>query len=314
MSALSIGWKKRISEAHSQIEKFILCTPCIDLPLGFLGSPYRLTLKLEHLQYTGSFKPRGVFNRLSGAEIPPAGLICASGGNHGAALAYAARTLRVPCEVFVPKVTSQFKRDRLLSYGARVIEEGDVFVEALQASERRREQTGAMSIHAFDHVQTLAGQGTIAKEIEEQIGVPDAVVLAVGGGGLLGGISGWFGRDTAVVGAEPELCATFNAAMAAGRPVTVSTGGIAADALGCRELGLEPYRVVSESAATSLLVSEAAILDAQRSLWEELRMVVEPAAAVPLAAVRSGRLGLTPGAHVCLIICGANVAPSSVAG
>lgn len=303
--------RKEIYVAHERIEKFILRTPCVSLPAGTLGSPYRLTLKLEQLQHTGSFKPRGVFNRLASAQIPTAGLVCASGGNHGAALAYAARRLGVPCEVYVPSVASVFKRDRLLAYGAKVIEHGDVFAQALEAAERRCLETGAMSIHAFDHAETLAGQGTVAKEIEEQVGIPDAVIVAVGGGGLIGGISGWFGNTSQVIGAEPELCPTLHAALNAGGPVPVATSGVAADALGCRELGAVPFAVLNANGVTSCLVSEEAIVAAQRDLWEELRLMVEPAAAVPLAAVRSGQLGLQPDASVCLVICGANVAPAT---
>lgn len=310
MNQVIFNWRERISAAGERIEKFIIRTPCVSLPPGSLGSPHRLTLKLEQLQHTGSFKPRGVFNRLAGANIPEAGLVCASGGNHGAALAYAAQRFGVPCEVYVPSVASQFKRDRLAAYGAKVIERGDVFTQALEASEARCRETGAMSIHAFDHVETLAGQGTIAKELEEEVGVPDAVIVGVGGGGLIGGISGWFGKSTKVIGAEPEMCPTLNAALSAGRPVNVKTGGVAADALGCRELGAEPFRVVSANDITSCLVSEQEIVDAQRALWEELRLLVEPAAAVTLAAVRSGRLELATDANVCLIICGANVAPA----
>ncbi|ANH67101.1 serine/threonine dehydratase [Mitsuaria sp. 7] len=309
-SSFSSGWRERIAAAHERIAPFIVRTPCVTLPAGSLGSPYQLTLKLEQLQRTGSFKPRGVFNRLAEARIPAAGLVCASGGNHGAALAYAAQRFGVPCEVYVPRVTSQFKRDRLIAFGATVIEHGDVYVEALEASERRSQETGALSIHAFDHADTLAGQGTLAKEIEEQIGVPDAVVVAVGGGGLIGGVSGWFGDTTLVVGAEPELCPTLNSALGAGGPVAVKTGGIAADALGCRELGRTPFRVLSGHDIVTSLVSEQDILSAQRALWEECRLMVEPAAAVPLAAVRSGDLQLRLGAHVCLVLCGANVAPA----
>lgn len=311
MNQAKTHWRGKIAAAHERITPFIVRTPCFSLPAGLLGTPYRLTLKLEQLQHTGSFKPRGVFNRLANAQIPAAGLVCASGGNHGAALAYAARRLGVPCEVYVPSVASPFKRDRLVAYGAKVIEHGDVFAQALKASERRCEATGAMSIHAFDHVETLAGQGTIAKEIEEQVGVPDAVIVAVGGGGLIGGISGWFGDATTVVGAEPEMCPTLDAALRAGRPVTVQTGGVAADALGCRELGAVPFSVVSVNGVTTCIVSEQDIVAAQRALWDELRLLVEPAAAVPLAAARSGRLGFPQGAHVCLVVCGANVAPSA---
>lgn len=309
-------WRERIAAAHERIGPFIVRTPCVTLPAGSLGSPYQLTLKLEQLQRTGSFKPRGVFNRLVGTDIPAAGLVCASGGNHGAALAYAAQRFGVPCEVYVPSVASAFKRDRLRAYGATVIEHGDVFAQALEASEHRGQATGAMTIHAFDHVQTLAGQGTIAKEIEEQMvetaaGLPDAVIVAVGGGGLIGGISGWFGRTTQVIGAEPERCPTLHEALRAGGPVTVQTSGVAADALGCRELGAEPFGVVSANGVASCLVPEEAIIAAQRALWDELRLLVEPAAAVPLAAARSGQLGLRPDASVCLVICGANVAPEA---
>lgn len=314
-------WRERIAAAHERIAPFTVRTPCVTLPAGSLGVPYTLTLKLEQLQRTGSFKPRGVFNRLAGAQIPAAGLVCASGGNHGAALAYAAQRLGVPCEVYVPSVTSAFKRERLRAYGATVVEHGDIFAQALEAAERRGQDTGAMAIHAFDHVDTLAGQGTIAKEIEEQIeepfkgrmdaGLPDAVIVAVGGGGLIGGISGWFGATTRVIGAEPERCPTLHAALRAGGPVTVQTGGVAADALGCRELGAEPYRVVSANGVTSCLVTEDAITAAQHALWDELRLLVEPAAAVPLAAARGGVPGLRPDAHVCLVVCGGNVAPGA---
>lgn len=311
MNQAAFNWREKISAAHERIEKFVVRTPCVTLPSGALGTHYKLTLKLEQLQHTGSFKPRGVFNRIADAQIPGAGLIGASGGNHGAALAYAARRLGVPCEVFVPSIASQFKRERLLAYGAKVIEHGDIFVQALEASERRRIETGAMSIHAFDHVDTLAGQGTIAKEIEEQIGVPDAVVVAVGGGGLIGGISGWFGNRSKIIGAEPSMCPTLNAALRAGAPTAVETGGVAADALGCRELGGEAFRVVSENKVVSYLVSEKEIVDAQQALWEEFRLLVEPAAAVPLAVARNGLAGVKQDASVCLVICGANVAPAT---
>ena len=306
-----ISLREQISAAHQRIERFIVRTPTFTLPAGSLGSPYTLTLKLEQLQHTGSFKPRGVFNRLADAHIPEAGLVCASGGNHGAAMAYAARQLGVPCEVFVPGVTSQFKRDRLTAYGAKVIEHGEVFTQALEAAERRGQETGALSIHAFDHLETLAGQGTMAKEIEEQIGVPDAIIAAVGGGGLIGGVSGWFGNTTMVIGAEPEMCPTLHAALQAGWPVAVETGGVAADALGCRELGAEAFRVVRANGVTSCLVSEQEIVAAQRALWEGFRLMVEPAAAVPIAAVQHGRLQLDEGANICLVICGANVAPAA---
>lgn len=314
-------WRERIAAAHDRIAPFTLRTPCATLPAGSLGVPWRLTLKLEQLQRTGSFKPRGVFNRLlaAGTPIPAAGLVCASGGNHGMALAHAAQRFGVPCEVYVPSVTSAFKRERLQACGATVIEHGEVFAQALEASERRAQATGAWSIHAFDHADTLAGQGTIAKEIEEQMvadtGLPDAVIVAVGGGGLIGGISGWFGRSTRVIGAEPARCPTLHEALRAGGPVTVQTGGVAADALGCRELGTEPYQVLSANGVASCLVSEEAITAAQRALWDELRLLVEPAAAVPLAAARSGQLGrelgLGPDASVCLVVCGGNVAPGA---
>ena len=271
---------------------FIRQTPLWKLPGKALGIDCaEVWLKLEHLQTGGSFKARGMLNRLLSNPIPASGVIVASGGNAGIATAAAARELGVACEVFVPEISSPAKRARLAGLGARVVVGGAAYADALQACLARQQQTGALLTHAYDQPEVLVGAGTMALEIEAQGGVPDAVLVSVGGGGLIGGVASWFGQRSRVVALEPELSPALFRAREAGQPVDVAVGGIAADAL---------------------LLTDGSIRAAQLWLWEALKIAVEPAAALPLAALQSGRYLPRPDETVCLVICGANLDPASL--
>jgi threonine dehydratase len=280
--------------------------------LGVPGPGFEVWLKLEQLQVSGSFKARGMFNRLLANPIPAAGVIAASGGNAGIATAVAARTLGVPAEIFVPSVSSPAKQARLAALGAQVIVTGSVYAEALAACEARQRGTGALMTHAYDQSEVVAGAGTLAREIEHERGVPDALLVSVGGGGLVAGIAAWFAGRSRIVALEPELAPTLQRALAAGRPVDVDVAGIAADSLGARRIGAIAWQVAQTHPFESRLLSEASIRDAQRLLWQEFKLAVEPAAALPLAALRSGAVAVRAGQRVCLIVCGANLDPVSL--
>jgi len=304
-----------IEAAAERIAPHVRRTPCWVLPSSALqidGPRFELWLKLEQLQVSGSFKARGMFNRLLANRIPAAGVIAASGGNAGIATATAARALGVPAEIFVPTVISPAKRERLEGLGARVVVTGAVYAEALAACEQRQRETSALMTHAYDQPEVLAGSGTLAREIEQQRGVPDALLVSVGGGGLIGGIASWFAGRTQVVALEPQGAPTLHRALAAGTPVDVEVSGLAADALGARRIGALAWGVVQRHPATSLLLDDAAIRDAQRLLWQSFKLAVEPAAALPLAALRSGAWRPLEAQRVCLIVCGANVDPSTL--
>jgi threonine dehydratase len=305
--------------AAERIAPHVHRTPLWKLPSGALGLPrgaaaFEVWLKLEHLQRSGSFKARGMFNRLLSHPIPAAGVTAASGGNAGIATALAAQVLGVPAEIFVPSISSPAKRERLAALGARVVVGGEDFAEALAACESRRHQTGALMTHAYDQPEVVAGAGTLAREIELDAGRPGTVLVSVGGGGLIGGIASWFAGRSRVVALEPELAPTLYAARVAGMPVDVPVGGIAADSLGARRLGAIAWEVSQRHVADSLLLTDAAIRAAQRFLWREFKLAVEPAAALPLAALQSGAVQPAPGERVCLIVCGANLDPSSLSG
>ena len=305
-----------IEAAAERIAPHVRRTPSWVLPSAALqidGPPFELWLKLEQLQVSGSFKARGMFNRLLANPIPAAGVIAASGGNAGIAAATAARALGVPAEIFVPTVISPAKRERLEGLGARVVVTGAVYAEALAACEQRQRETGALMTHAYDQPEVLAGAGTLAREIEHQLGVPDALLVSVGGGGLVGGIASWFGGRTQVVALEPQGAPTLHRALAAGEPVDVDVSGIAADALGARRIGALAWEVAQRHPMTSLLLDDSAIRDAQRLLWQSFKLAVEPAAALPLAALRSGAWRPREAQRICLIVCGANVDPATLA-
>ncbi len=270
-------------------------------------------LKLEHLQTGGSFKARGMLNRLVSNPVPQSGVVIASGGNAGIAAAAAAKELGVHCEVFVPEVCSAAKRARLAALGATVVVAGAAYADAAKACAARQIETGALMAHAYDQPEVLVGSGTLALEIEEQGGVPDSVLVSVGGGGLIGGVASWFMQRSRVVALEPELAPTLHSARRAGQPVDVAVSGVAADSLGAKRIGDLAWEATQAHVRDALLLTDESIRAAQLWLWKELKLAVEPAAALPLAALRSGAYQPRADEKVCLIICGANVDLSTLA-
>ncbi len=281
-------------------------TPVIELERSALGINTPVSLKLEHLQVSGTFKARGAFNNLLSRDVPGSGVIAASGGNHAAAVAYAAAKLNIAVEIFVPGIASPAKIERLQAYGATVNVAGNEYQEALQACSERQAQTGAMSIHAYDQLETITGQGTTAMEWQAQCPHLDTVLIAVGGGGLIAGIAGWWQNEARVIAVETEHTATLHSAGGAGGPVDVVVSGVGADALGARRLGALPYAITSRHVADSILVTDQAVMAARRALWNELRLLVEPAGATSLAALLSGAYQPRAGEKVGVLLCGAN--------
>jgi len=303
-----------IAAAAERIRPHLRRTPLWRLPGAALGLPgIELWLKLEHLQAGGSFKARGMFNRMLALPIPPAGVIVASGGNAGIAVATAARALGVACEVFIPELTSAAKRERLAALGAAVQVGGAAYADALAACLQRQAASGALLMHAYDQPEVVAGAGTLALEIEADAGLPDRVLVSVGGGGLIAGVGAWCAGRCRVEALEPVGSPTLHAARAAGAPVDVEVGGLAADALGARRLGAVAWPLCQRFVAAAHLLDEVAIAAAQHTLWRELRLLVEPAAALPLAALSCGAVRPRPGERVALVLCGANVDPASLA-
>jgi threonine dehydratase len=305
-----------IRAAAARIAGDVRRTPLWRLPGAALGvACAEVWLKLEQLQRGGSFKARGMFNRLRAQPaLPAAGVVVASGGNAGIAVATAAQALGLPCEVFVPELTTAAKRTALAALGARVVVGGAAYAEALAAAQARQRATGALWMHAYDQPEVVAGAGTLALEIEEDAGLPDRVLVSVGGGGLIAGVAAWFDGRCRVEALEPVGSPTLHAAREAGAPVDVAVGGLAADALGARRIGSIAWPVTQRAVAAAHLLPEKVILDAQRRLWSELHLAVEPAAALPLAALACG--AVQPAAHerVALVVCGANLDPAALAG
>jgi threonine dehydratase len=313
MSASPVVTPARIEDAAARVAGCVRVTPVIELEPRAFGSPALVTLKLELMQHTGSFKPRGAFNRILSAQVPESGVIAASGGNHGAAVAYAARQLGHVAEIFVPEPTPDIKVDRLRRYGARVVLAGANYAEALAASRARAGETGALEVHAYDHPDVLAGQGTLAREFEAQAHALDTVLVAVGGGGLIGGVAAWFAGRIRVVGVEPERCPTLHAARIAGEPVDVEVGGAAADSLGARRIGTLAFEIGQRYVDDVVLVSDEEIRQTQRALWENLRVLAEPGGAAALAGLRSGKYQPQVGERVGVIVCGGNTDPARFA-
>ncbi len=307
-----------IEAAARRIAPHVRETPLWRLPGAALGVPaatddFEVWLKLEHLQVSGSFKARGMFNRLLANPIPETGVIVASGGNAGIATAVAARALGVRAEVFVPSICSAAKRARLVALGAEVVVAGSVYAEALEACAARQRESGALMTHAYDQLEVVAGGGTLARELEAQAGAaPDAVLVSVGGGGLIAGIASWFTDRTRVIALEPELAPTLRRAREHGAPVDVAVSGIAADSLGARRIGRIAWAVTQQHVHEALLLTDDAIRAAQRFLWDEFKLAVEPAAALPLAALQTGAVRPRAGERIALIVCGANVELASI--
>ncbi len=296
-----------IRAAATRIAPHVRRTPVIEVDGADFGLPsVRLVFKLEFLQHAGSFKTRGAFNHLLTREIPPVGVVAASGGNHGAAVAYAAMKMKRAATIFVPSVASPAKMDQIRGYGARLVVAGDRYNDALLASEKWIEKNGAAAIHAYDQVETLQGQATVGLEFEEQAPALDALLVAVGGGGLIGGIAAWYKGRAPVIGVEPEAAPTLTRALEAGEPVDAPAGGIAADSLAPKRVGALMFPIAQRHVARTVLVADEAIRDAQKALWKTLRIVAEPGGAAALAALTSGAWKPTAGRTVGVLLCGAN--------
>jgi threonine dehydratase len=293
-----------IIEAASSIAPFIRRTPVMDIAVPGIEKP--VCLKLEHFQHTGSFKPRGAFTNLVGAQIPKTGVAAASGGNHGAAVAYAAKVLGIAARIFVPNITSPAKVIRIASYGATIVQEGANYQEAVGLCQDYVRESGALNIHAYDMEPTLAGQGTLGRELEEQAPDLDKILVAVGGGGLIGGIAGWYQSKSKIVGVEPETCNCLHAALAAGKPVTITPSGLAADSLGASSAGSLMFPIAQKFVDHVALVTDEDIRKAQRWLWTHAQIVAEPGGAAAFAALLSGSYKPAKGERIGVIVCGAN--------
>jgi len=294
-----------IAAVHRRIAPFIRRTPVIDVAMP--GAARRVTLKLECLQLTGSFKARGAFATLTGGSLPAAGVAAASGGNHGIAVACAAAALGAPAHIFVPAIATPAKIARIRGYGAQVTVAGEGYAAAAQTCAAFIERTGALGVHAYDALPTVLGQATVAAELEEQASDLDTLLVAVGGGGLIAGIASWDAGSHHIVAVEPETCATAARALAAGEPVDIAPSGVAADSLGARRLGSIAFAALTAARAEPALVSDAAIRRAQAWLWNEVRLVTEPGGATALAALLEGVYRPARNERVGVVVCGANV-------
>lgn len=301
-----------IVAASDRIREHVRSTPVVETGRGAFGLETPLTLKLELLQHTGSFKPRGAFNKMLASDVPVAGVVAASGGNFGLAVAYAARSLGSRAEIFVPDTSPASKIDRIRELGADVRVIPGYYHEASLSARERQAETGALAMHPFDQREVVAGGGTIGLELSEQVLDADTVLVAVGGGGLIAGIASWFRGDARVVGVEPEGCPTLYAALEAGVPVDVEVGGIAADSLGPRRVGRIAFAAARAWVDRVVLVPDEAIREAQRRLWRDAHLVAEPGGAATLAALIVDAYVPTPGERLVVVVCGANTDPATV--
>jgi threonine dehydratase len=297
----------RIAAVEPIIRPYVRRTPIIELAGSELGAECAsVTLKLELLQHSGSFKARGAFANLLLRDVPASGVVAASGGNHGAAVAYAAMRLGRPAKIFVPTISSAAKIERIRGYGAELVVTGERYADALAAAEEWTGTSGALAVHAFDQAETLLGQGTLALELGAQAPRLDTVLVAVGGGGLIGGIAAWYAGATKVVGVEPDGAPTLAHALAAGKPVDAPTGSVAADSLAPKRIGATVFPIVQRFVSEVVLVSDDDILAAQRTLWDALRIVAEPGGVTALAALLSGRYRCARDEHVGVVVSGGN--------
>ena len=302
-----MDWRAEIEAAAGRIAPHVRRTPVIATQLP--GLDRAVEFKLEQLQHTGSFKARGAFNTLLSGPVPAAGVVAASGGNHGAAVAHAARALGHPARIFVPELAGPSKIALIRRTGADLTVVPGTYAEALAAARAHEAETGATQIHAYDAPPTVAGQGTLMREWEDQGLTADTVLIAVGGGGLIAGALAWLGGRRKVVAVEPELCPTLHRALAEGPETEVEVSGIAANALGARRIGAICHGLARAQGVAPVLVTDAAIAEAQALLWREMRQLVEPAGATALAALLSGAYSPEPGERLAVLVCGANPAP-----
>jgi threonine dehydratase len=306
MTNLTID-RQQIEAVEKIIRPHIRRTPVLEVSgADFRLDSISLTFKLEFLQHSGSFKARGAFTNLLTREVPKAGVVAASGGNHGVAVAYAAGKLGVPAKIFLPSVASPEKIERIRLSGAELVIVGDRYADALAASEACIAQSGAMRIHAFDQLETLLGQGTVGLEFQQQAPQLDTLLVSVGGGGLIGGIAAWYAGKIKLIGVEPEAAPTLADALRAGHPVDSPAGGIAADSLAPKRVGDLTFPLAQKYVHEVILVNDEEITPAQESLWSALRIVTEPGGAAAFAALLSRRYQPAPGERVGILLCGAN--------
>jgi threonine dehydratase len=296
-----------IERVYALIQPHIRRTPVVEVAGADFGlAQARVVVKLELMQRAGSFKTRGAFANLLTRAVPPAGVVAASGGNHGAAVAFAAMQLKVPAKIFVPTISSPAKIDRIRAYGADLVVGGERYAEALASSEAWAVATGALPVHAFDQRETLLGQGTVGLELTAQAPELDTLLVAVGGGGLIGGIAAWYRGRVRVIGVEPALAPTLSEALKAGRPVDAPAGGIAADSLAPRRIGELVFPIARDFVERVVLVEDEAIARAQHTLWDSLRIVTEPGGVAALSALLSGAYQPAPDERVGVLVSGGN--------
>ena len=300
-----------ITTAADRIAPHIRQTPVLDVADG-LGLDNAVTLKLELFQHTGTFKARGAFNSLLAGDVPSAGIVAASGGNHGAAVAYAAAKLGIPARIYVPEIAGETKIGLIRATGADLHVVPGAYADAAAAASAYQAETGAATIHAYDAPNTLAGQGTLGRELEAQVPDIDHLLIAVGGGGLIGGVAAWFDGRIKIIAVEPERAPTLNRALRDGPDTQVDVGGIAANSLGARQIGRLCYDVARTQGIESVLVPDEAIADAQNRLWHGVRIAAEPGGAAALAALTSGCWTPPPDARVGVVVCGGNLDPAPV--
>jgi threonine dehydratase len=296
-----------IAAVEKIIRPYIRRTPVVAVDAADFGLPAgSVTFKLELMQHAGSFKSRGAFTNLLTRQVPKAGVVAASGGNHGAAVAFAAKRLGVPARIYVPEISSPAKIARIRSYGADLVVGGARYADAYAASATWAAAHGALTVHAFDQRETMLGQGTLAMELEAQAPELDTLLVGVGGGGLIAGIAAWYRGKVKVVGVEPELAPTLTKALAAGQPVDAEAGGIAADSLAPKRIGDAVFPIARDHVAEVVLVADEAIRAAQRALWDVLRIVGEPGGSAATAALLSGRYKPKAGEKVGIVVSGGN--------
>jgi threonine dehydratase len=301
--------RDEITSTERTIRPYIRRTPIIEADGGDFGiDSIPFVFKLEQLQHSGSFKARGAFANLLLRTIPQASVVAASGGNHGAAVAFAAMKLGVPAKIFVPTVASPEKIERIRSYGAELVVTGERYGDSLIASERWTTESGALAVHAYDQPETLLGQGSVGLELEQQSPDLDSLLVAVGGGGLIGGVASWYANRIKIVAVEPEAAPTLHNALEAGRPIDSPAGGIAADSLAPKQVGALMFPIAQKFVSGVTLVTDDAIRQAQQALWKVLRIVAEPGGAAALAAILSGRYRPQPDERVGVLVCGGNTA------